>query len=197
MKIWTVILLGAFSSSCVSANLELWPPREGDAFPVWVYFCDSHSAVLLPDTERGGWLEVTFAEKAWYVEGLREGCSPCRALFWPSTGVIEERWHPDFLERMKDRYRFDVSPKGLAAIQDYLTECKKSEIPFLSRREHHQYFYISSYNYTVLYTCNTFAAELLQRAGMPIGYSFCATNGELRQRLKSVIDRRRSMKKAH
>jgi hypothetical protein len=184
-----------FFTACASPNPDLWPAK-GEKIKVAVFNNGFHSSLVIPG-ETVPYVEYYFAEIDWVLNKKEGGCcNISRAMLWPSDAYLSEEDLKKFPSpsTINKRYFFNVSPEGLAAIKKYLSEMKTTSKPFNTHKKIPLRYYNSNQNYHVFYTCNTFTAELLEVAGLPINPSFTISAEDLLEDLEYIEQWKRENK---
>lgn len=174
--------------ACDQPNRKLWPPKASESIGIYVSTDGFHSSIILPQNKADlPFVGYAFVEKAWYLRES-QGCFPAvRAMLLPSTGVIEEIQMATAPKRtsINQVWAFKVSPKSLNIIRQEINKLiiDKSEIRAYQRRN---IKYYRSTSYHLFNTCNSFTADILESAGLPIHSYFVISSDEIIERLDNI-----------
>ncbi len=203
----TAISLLLLTFGCAGPVPELWPPGEGAATHTIIVSVDtwhamiafpqrsaeetSQSPALSPQSSKTSQSSVLstqsylyeewgYAEQAWYLEGRQGITGVLRALFWPSTGVVEVArdnrvWSERTPQPPADQFTFRVTEQGYLRLRDYLesTLAGTEAIRTAGRSR----FYRAARSYHLFHQCHQYSARALREAGLPMAPVWALTRG--------------------
>ncbi len=180
---------------CAQPVSGLWPPGVGDrTFRILVSVDSWHSVIgLWPESDRRGermldFEEWGYAEKGYYLEG-DTGCSgTCRALFVPSTAVVQvtragRPWSERTPQPPGRSWSFELSERGYRCLREHLEKERIPE-PIVARTGPSEW-YLAAADYHLFHHCHHWTARALRAAGLPV-WSFYAP---FRWSLEAQLDR--------
>lgn len=194
-----LVLPGGFLPGCASFAPAPPPPAacRPDAAPsVLVIRRGWHTEIALPAAALDGALAPIralhprashflfgFGKRSWMVAQLDKDLVALLAGPFPGEGVVQVIplfREPETLAALEDRVRLPLPPGGLARLEASLAGSFASFEPIA--RPAGNDFFPAAQGYTLAYTCNTWTAEMLREAGVPMearGVVF--TDGVMRQ----------------
>lgn len=200
-----LLLAGYFVSAwfggCAGPIVDLWPPEPAAGGHRIVVSVDSwHSVIGVypqddPEGEDASRLEEwSYAEKGYYLEG-DAGCSgTLRALFLPSTGVVQlarlgRPWSERTPQPPARQWFFRLSREGYRNLVDFCRAARSSEEPLRAGRST---WYPARRDYHAFHHCHHWTARALRSAGLPV-WSFYAL---FKWSLEAQLDRAAAMAKS-
>jgi hypothetical protein len=142
---------------------------------------------------RGGYLAFSFGDKAFMMDkgGFEDINYPLalKALFLPTPSLMKVAHMRDFDKSMT--FKVDLNEEGFKRLERSVLESFKTKeglpVPYFDKRADRFYdYYEAKRAYNLLYTCNSWTADMLRRAG--IGVSRLVIFGwqlRLKKRIKS------------
>lgn len=147
-----------------------------------------HGMVALPQ-EDGSLEEWGYAERGWYLEGRQGLLGVCRALFWPTAGVVEvvrtrQPWARRTPQPPARLWEFRVTEEGYARLIRYLRESRGGPEPVLQEPE--RTWYPAARDYCLCHNCHHWLAGALREAGLAVSPGWAFTAGELTRQLDAA-----------
>lgn len=192
----TVLVLMIAMTGCASPVQGLWPPRsEADSRIIHVSLDTWHGMIAFPHVskEPAGprFEEWGYAEQAWYLEGRQGVGGVLRALFWPSTGVVEiGRYHRVWAQRTPqppaDLFSYRLSERGYRRLRRFLRATMAESTPLAESRQ--AAFFPATRPYHVFNHCHQYVARALQEAGLPVSEALAMTRSTLAWQLQRAVE---------
>ncbi len=156
-----------------------WPPKPGEGGR------SQEEAALSPQS----WLyeEWGYAEQGWYLEARQGISGVVRALFWPSTGVVEvgrhkQVWSQRTPQPPAETFTFHLTEEGYKRLRHYLESSRTAaEMVLASGRSR---FYPATRSYHVFHHCHHYSAQALREAGLPVSSFWALTRGMFAAQLR-------------
>ncbi len=124
-----------------------------------------------------------FGKRSWMVAQMEKDPLALLAGPFPGEGVVQVIplfREPEAIAALEDRVRVPLPPGGLARLEAALAASFASFAPIA--RPAGNDFFLAAMGYSLAYTCNTWTAEMLRRAGVPIREAgVVLTDGVMRQ----------------
>lgn len=124
-----------------------------------------------------------FGKRSWMVAQTEKDVVALLAGPFPGEGVVQVIplfREPEGIVALEDRVRVPLPPDGLARLEAALAASFASFEPIA--RPAGNDFFLASRGYTLAYTCNTWTADMLAMAGVPItAAGVVLTDGVMRQ----------------
>jgi hypothetical protein len=124
-----------------------------------------------------------FGKRSWMVAQMEKDPVALLAGPFPGEGVVQVIplfREPEGIVALEDRVRLPLPPGGLARLEAALAASFASFDPIA--RPAGNDFFLASRGYTLAYTCNTWTAEVLAAAGVPVSAAgVVLTDGVMRQ----------------
>lgn len=207
---WLLAGLLTILSGCAAPVHELWPPPKDaptrtvvvslDTWHAMIAFAleeprrhsgpdpDSRPAPLLD--QKTAFEEWGFAEQAWYLEGRQGLTGVTRALFWPSSGVVEvglhERiWAARTPQPPSDVFVIRLSEAGYQRLRKHLRATIAVSEPLLVAGGSR--FYPAMRSYHLFHQCHQYAALALREAGLPLSAFWALNRAALAMQLRRAV----------
>jgi len=190
-------------------EVSQWTCRHPDVIchSVFIVYNSWHAAIVLRKSdlaerlmpELADFPSVQFVEFSWgdkdYFPDPQSGAfSAVKAALWSSGSVLHLVGFTDSVERF---YRaasiteLRLSAIAYEALVDYIDETFKREkslgrAPASAGLFPESRFYPASRKFSLLRTCNTWVAEALENAGLPISSGYVITAGNLHSQLSAA-----------
>ena len=180
LLLWGIIafLITAWFGGCASPIEGLWPPAPGEPTYRIIVSVDSwHSMIgIWPEDDPEGIESASleewgYAERGYYLEGDSGSSGTMRALFWPSTGVVQvtcagRPWSERTPQPPARAWSFNLTERGYENLKAHLTDARECPEPFLVRGA--AQWYIAAHDYCAFHHCHHWTARALRAAGLPI-----------------------------
>jgi hypothetical protein len=149
---------------------------------------DSHPAPLLD--RKTAFEEWGYAEQAWYLEGRQGFSGAIRALFRPSSGVVEvglhgRIWASRTPQPPSDVFIFRLSETGYRRLRSHLLATIGGSAPLLVAGG--SKFYPSKRPYHLFHQCHQYAALALREAGLPLSPFWSFNRASLAMQLRRAV----------
>jgi uncharacterized protein (TIGR02117 family) len=211
-----LLVLSVVAAGCAQSIERLHPPAAGTAVkPVYVINHGWHTgiAVRRADIPEGVWpehrdmpasqyLEVGWGNRDFYVAPEGTLWRALKAAFWPTPSVLHIVGFDGPVERFfrqREIVEVLVSASGLRQLAAFIENAyakHDSGTPIVVGPGHYanSRFYVGREKYSLLKTCNTWAAQALQSAGLPITplYAITAANVMDRARAFGTVEKTRA-----
>ena len=157
---------------------------DPSAIPVWLVSRGYHTGLVLPSKaaagkimplagESGGYAEFGWGESRYYQSPTVELSDAPRALFFSSGSVVRLEFCGDDLESKFSSsgfvLRFDLTGDQFEALCRFIDESFVKKDGFVTRESIERNgavgYYTSVHHYSIINTCNTWAARALEAAG--------------------------------
>lgn len=187
---------------CAAPVRALWPPApDAPSRTIHVSLDTWHGMIAFPPeasqrtpqsgrTESGDspgegkvlFEEWGFAEHAWYLEGRRGLGGVLRALFWPSSGVVEvglhdTPWAHRSPQPPSELFTFRLSEEGYLRLRQHLRSTLEGVKAIRATRQ--GTFYPAKRPYHFFHTCHQYVAHALRAAGLPVSALWAISRGAL------------------
>ena len=131
--------------------------------------------------------EWGYAEQAWYLEGRQGISGVLRALFWPSSGVVEVAqynrvWSERTPQPPADQFTFRLTEQGYQRLRRYLESTLAGTKPIWTAAG--SMFYRATRSYHVFHQCHQYSAQALREAGLPISPFWALSRGLFASQLR-------------
>ena len=195
-------------AACLTPVSPVSPPAPGDAsVTLWVLDHGWHTAIVLrrADVERALWREVdelapsTFVEVAWgdrefYMATPATVWMAIKAAFGSGVSVIHVVSFDAPIATAFPRSRIvevRVSGGGFAALMRFIADEHERDGEGRAVRLQPglygaSWFYAARSRYSLSNTCNTWIAQALETAGLPVTASGVTTAGDVMRQLKAM-----------
>jgi hypothetical protein len=191
-------LVTAWFGGCASPVEGLWPPAPGDkTFRILVSVDSWHSVIgVWPEGDPGGHdlsllEEWAYAEKGYYLEGDSGSSGTMRALFWPSTGVVQvtragRPWSERTPQPPARTWSFELTEQGYRNLRNHLAGERESARPHLVERDSE--WYIADCSYHAFHHCHHWTARALRSAGLPVWAFYALFKWSLEAQLDRAME---------
>jgi len=187
--VWVAACLLLAQVGCAAPVRGLWPPpTDAPVRTIYVSLDVWHAMIAFPtDTDGPGFEEWGYAEQAWYLEGRQGVTGALRALFWPTTGVVEvgrhdQVWAQRTPQPPSDLFTFRLSDQGYLQLRRHLHETIATTEPILTAGT--TKFYPAKRPYHLFHQCHQYVALALQEAGLPTSVFWAFTRASLAMQLR-------------
>jgi uncharacterized protein (TIGR02117 family) len=163
------------ASGAVAATESIYVVRRGWHVDVGIAAPDAQAELraVRADFPAANYLLFGFGDRRYL---LHRGAGNLLAAIWPGAGVVlvtALRATPQRAFGPQQVIRLSVTPTQLQALQTYIAQSLGMPGSSIARLADGPYddsaYYQTSAHYSALHTCNTWAAEALQAAGLPVG----------------------------
>ncbi len=215
MRLLTIITLLLLCSSCgTSGEWRLLPDTPADQYRVYLVSHGWHTGIVIAgdnlgdhlgflntDAHFGGgrFYEFGWGDKGFYqAQRITPGLA-VRAILWPTDSVMHVVAMPDSPDRFFPDSRtieISVSGRGLAELTAFIAgSFARDDSGGVFRDVEGLYgtswFYQGAGSYYLTKTCNSWSAEALHSAGLPVSYRLALTADAVMEQAEAALDRYR------
>jgi uncharacterized protein (TIGR02117 family) len=188
--------------------MEAWkcPPAESNCRAVSILYDSWHAAIVLRkddlpsavfpelvDFPRARFIEFSWGDKDYFPDPDSGFSMALKAAFWSRGSVLHVvgfTENPELVYPNAQVVELRLAPTAYARLIAYLSHSfarpQNARAPASPGLVANSRFYPSTHEFSLLKTCNTWVAEALQTAGLPVSPRLVITAGQLGDRIANI-----------